>query len=231
MYNYCNSTDTVKSGVTWTKKQLKNVELDMPIFIDIEDSSIKNLGKTKLTNIAKTFCENLKSEFDVGVYANLDWFKNYLNIEDLQKYKIWLAQWSDKHTADFTVNLWQYSSKGKVNGISGNVDLNKCLVCEPIEDNKNQMTGQTVEYEKGKVYETLVDLKVRKGAGTNYSQKKYSELTEDGKKNAYKQELAVLKKGTKVTCKSVTKKKNGDIWLKIPSGYIAGYYQGKVYVN
>ena len=38
-------------------------------------------------------------------------------------FKIWLAQWNDKPTANFPINYWQYSSKGNVHGIQGNVDL------------------------------------------------------------------------------------------------------------
>ena len=68
----------------------------------------------------------------------------------------------------------------------------------------------------GKTYTTGVDLNVRTGAGTNYSIKKYSELTEDGKKHAYKQTNAVLKKGTRVTCLE-TKIENNNIWIRIPS--------------
>ena len=82
----------------------------------------------------------------------------------------------------------------------------------------------------GKTYTTGVDLNVRTGSGTNYSIKKYSELTEDGKKHAYKQINAVLKKGTRVTCQEIRQVGN-DIWIRIPSGWIASYYNGKIYVK
>lgn len=85
-------------------------------------------------------------------------------------------------------------------------------------------------YKIGKVYTLQVDLKVRAGTGTSARQKLYIELTADGKKHAYNQKYAVLKKGTKVTCKDVLK--NGkDIWLQIPSGYVAGFYQENVYIK
>ena len=85
-------------------------------------------------------------------------------------------------------------------------------------------------YKIGKVYTLQVDLKVRAGTGTSARQKLYSELTADGKKHAYNQKYAVLKKGTKITCKDILK--NGkDIWLRIPSGYVAGYYQSKEYIK
>lgn len=230
VYNYCKSSNTVISGANWCLQQLRNKQIDYPIFIDMEDKAINGLSKNELTEQCIQFCNFFKVKgYKSGIYANKSWFNTKLDINKLLEYKIWLAEWNGKenHTADFKVDLWQYSSKGKVNGINGNVDMNYCL-CN--EENQETQTGQVKNYEVGKTYILQVDLKVRAGAGTNYRQKKYSELTADGKKNAYNQTLAVLKKGTKITCKEVIN--NGsDIWLKIPSGYIAGYYQNKVYVN
>lgn len=85
-------------------------------------------------------------------------------------------------------------------------------------------------YKKGKVYTLQVNLFVRYGAGKNFDIKKYNELTEDGKKHAIKQDLAVLKKGTRVTCLS-TYTENNNIWLQIPSGFVAGKYQGKDFIK
>ena len=96
---------------------------------------------------------------------------------------------------------------------------------------QEKITGTAkVKFVVGKTYTTQVNLKVRTGAGTDKSQKKTSQLTEDGQKNALKQELAVLKKGTKVTCKAV-KNIDDEVWIQIPSGWIAVYYDKKQYVK
>ncbi len=97
---------------------------------------------------------------------------------------------------------------------------------------QEKITGITnkIKFTVGKTYTTQVNLKVRTGAGTDKSQKKTSQLTEDGQKNALKQELAVLKKGTKVTCKAV-KNIDDEVWIQIPSGWIAAYYDKKQYVK
>lgn len=87
-----------------------------------------------------------------------------------------------------------------------------------------------VSYNVGSVYTLTADLKVRTGAGTSYAQKKRSQLTASGRKNAYGGTYAVLKKGTKVTVQQV-KKVGSDIWVKIPSGWIAGYYNNNIYVK
>ena len=86
-------------------------------------------------------------------------------------------------------------------------------------------------YIKGTVYTLQVDLNVRENAGTEYKIKKFNHLTIDGKKHAYILENAVLKKGTKVTCLKECKDKKGNIWLQIPSGFIAGFYENKIYVK
>ena len=72
-------------------------------------------------------------------------------------------------------------------------------------------------------------MKVRKGAGTNYSAKTHWLLTRDGQKHD-KDGDGALDKGTKITCKAV-KKVGNDTWIKTPSGWIAAIYNGKIYVK
>lgn len=84
-------------------------------------------------------------------------------------------------------------------------------------------------YKVGTTYTLAADaLRVRTGAGTNYAAKSYSQLTANAKQNAYSN--GCLKKGTRVTCQEV-KTVGSDIWIRIPSGWIAAYYQGEKYVN
>lgn len=85
-------------------------------------------------------------------------------------------------------------------------------------------------YTLGQVVTTQVDLKVRDGAGTNSRWKLKSELSADGQKHAKNSTNAVLKAGTKATIKEI-KEIGADIWIRIPSGWIAGYYNNKVYVK
>ena len=128
VYNYCNCEETIKSGAEWTIKQLKDRSINLPIYIDMEDGSIKDLGKEKLTNMViayNTVIEN--AGYWAGVYANLDWFKNYLNKDQLvPRYTSWIAHYGvspDKYKGQY--DMLQYTSSGKVSGIKGNVDLNE----------------------------------------------------------------------------------------------------------
>lgn len=84
-------------------------------------------------------------------------------------------------------------------------------------------------YKVGNTYTVNVDaLTVRTGAGTNYKAKTKSQLTADGQKHANGN--GCLINGTRVTCQA-TKSVGSDIWMQIPSGWIAAYYNGKKYVK
>lgn len=93
-------------------------------------------------------------------------------------------------------------------------------------------TSSSVKYQVGKVYKTQVILKVRSGPGTNYSQKTYNQLTKNAQSNAYASGVNknCLKAGTEVTCLE-TKNVGNDVWVRIPSGWIAGYYNKQWYVK
>ena len=237
VYIYSKSTKAAKAGAEWILKQIKGKDFDMPIYCDMEDSTIAGLGKTTLTAITDAFNEVIrKGGYRVGIYANLDWFKNKLNAS-VKQYYTWIAHYTsgtDKYKGEY--QMWQNSSKGKVNGIKGNVDtnylyediFNKPATTQPVKPTPTAPSVPT--YKVGNTYTLQKDLNVRKGAGTDYAQKKRSELTADGKKHAKLGIYAVLKKGTRVTCKA-TKKVGSDVWIQTPSGWLAAYYKGNKYIK
>ena len=93
----------------------------------------------------------------------------------------------------------------------------------PSQSDSQYVTGQT--------YTINSDLYIRQSAAG--SKKKFEKITENAKENAFSDEdgYAILKNGTRVTCKGTTKK-NGQIWMKIPSGYIiAKKASGQIYIE
>ena len=127
VYNYCNCEDTAKAGANWALQHLQGKSLELPVYIDMEDSSITELGKDKLTNICIAFNTTIEQAgFWAGVYANLNWYNNYLNKDTIKsKYTTWIAHYTsgdNKYEGEY--DIWQNSSSGKINGISGNVDTN-----------------------------------------------------------------------------------------------------------
>lgn len=104
--------------------------LDFPVFYDLEWSNQRKLGKQAIENIAVAFLTRMKKAgYKVGIYCNLDWYNNALS-DALKKYDCWIARYPANDNGSVQERLrptvgvgWQYSSKGKVSGISGNVDM------------------------------------------------------------------------------------------------------------
>lgn len=126
LYSYANTIEGAKAEAKNCLEFIKNKKFDLPIFYDLEDANTTGkASKQTITEMAKIFCEEIiKAGYQAGVYANLNWFTNKMNVNELEKYNIWIAQWgTEKHSAKFKVDIWQYTSKGKIKGINGNVDL------------------------------------------------------------------------------------------------------------
>ena len=107
---------------------VKGYNLTYPIFLDVEASGGRadGISPSTRTAVCKAFCQTIQnSGYKTGIYANKTWFNEYMDTPSLTGYKIWLAQYAATPTYNRTrYDMWQYSSKGKVTGIGGNVDMN-----------------------------------------------------------------------------------------------------------
>lgn len=96
---------------------------DLPLYIDLEDSKLSKYANT----VAQAFIAKIKAlGGKAGVYANLNWWNNYLAKTAPLSFAMWLADWGNTihYKPKNYVGMWQYSSSGKVKGISGRVDMN-----------------------------------------------------------------------------------------------------------
>ena len=106
---------------------VKGYNISYPIFLDVESSGGRGDGISKETRTAvcRAFCQTIKnSGYAAGIYANKTWLNERIDSGQLGAYRIWLAQYASKPTYAGRYDIWQYSSKGQVSGIKGNVDLN-----------------------------------------------------------------------------------------------------------
>lgn len=122
---------TIKENAASTVNNIRLAGLDMTdtmIFADLEYDTWKKNGETctkeRCSAYTKEYLEDLK-EFGcekLGIYANIDYWRNYYTDELKKKYPLWLADYAGN--PDFTCIMQQYTSSGAVAGIAGNVDMN-----------------------------------------------------------------------------------------------------------
>jgi GH25 family lysozyme M1 (1,4-beta-N-acetylmuramidase) len=130
IYNYANNENAARSGAEWALDKLANIDLELPVYFDIEDPTLMNLGKTANTNLCIAFNTVIEdnSDYWAGVYASLDWFNNRLHKDIIKaKYTTWIAHVeypNDQDKYNGYYDMFQYSWKGRIGGISGNVDMN-----------------------------------------------------------------------------------------------------------
>lgn len=78
-----------------------------------------------LADACISFCERVKSAgYTPMIYQNKNTTMFKLDLPKLQDYDFWLAEYGDEPTYYYDYQMWQYSSTGKVPGISGEVDMN-----------------------------------------------------------------------------------------------------------
>ena len=131
-YTQAINTDEAIKEAQFVLERVEKYNIRYPIYVDTETSSGKNgradnLSRTARTQIIKAFCNEIrKNGYKAGVYASKSWFENQLTASELSDYEIWVAQYNSACTYTGIYDMWQYTSKGRVAGITGNVDMDTC---------------------------------------------------------------------------------------------------------
>lgn len=178
VYHFCYATSAA-GAIEEAKSCLTNIEKaglakkDIVVFFDFEYDSVKKaaeagvtLGKAECIAFTKAFCNHVESQgYTAGVYSNLDYYKNMYDKETLAKYVYWLADYTGD--PDVACTYHQYTSSGKVSGISGNVDMNYYYGAEKKEEAKMGKTRAAVvdlvnswigKKESDGSYKTIIDI-------------------------------------------------------------------------
>ena len=134
-YSYADSVADAQKEAAACLACIAGKQFDFPVYYDLEESSTAALGKDTCTQIAQTFCAAMEQAgYWAGVYANTNWFTNYLNFDPLAaKYTIWLADYREAYNTTLKRDMHQYTSTGSVAGVNGNVDCNRCTRDFPAE--------------------------------------------------------------------------------------------------
>lgn len=129
IYSYATSMAQIESEAQHVLRLVKGYKLSYPIYLDLEEPGTQAGAVER----AKRFGDIIEAAgYWCGIYANLNWWNNYL--PGLDRFTKWVAQYNSQ--CEYTganKDIWQYSSTGRVAGIAGNVDMNECYRDFPTE--------------------------------------------------------------------------------------------------
>lgn len=206
-YSYADSAEDAVKEARVCMEVIKGKKFEYPIYFDLEEQSQFAKGTSFCDSIIKAFYGELeKNSYLAGLYCSTYYLNNFVSNNVAGKYPLWVAQYNYRCT--YTANkygIWQYSSEGKVNGISDNVDMDYCYVDYPSVVKNGGYNGykKPVTAEKKTVTQLakeVIEGKWSKGderkqklteAGYNYSavQKRVNELCEKMKIDEVAQEV------------------------------------------
>lgn len=146
VYRFCYAlnVDQARKEAREVLETLNGRYLEMGVWLDLEWSKLRALGSAKVKEIAKAWMQVIRDAgYECNIYCNRDWFKNVCGGLDAE---YWVARYPIEDNGTMKSSLkpnvgeigWQYSSKGRVPGISGNVDMDvwygELVVMTPEEE-------------------------------------------------------------------------------------------------
>lgn len=146
-YSYADSIENVKKEAELCIKTLKGKRFDLPVYFDLEEQSQLKKGSAFCTQAVQTFCEAIADAgYTPGLYMSRSPLTEYISPEVRNRYELWVAEYGSstcKYDGDY--GMWQYSSSGKVSGISGSVDVNFRYVSKYTSLANQVYTGKALE--------------------------------------------------------------------------------------
>ena len=109
---------------------IRNYPVTYPVvfdweFIDGQQARTDEIEGERMTECAKTFCELVRAGgYTPMVYFNQEQGYLYYQLDQLDEFSFWLAEYDEKPDFYYDFEMWQYTHTGTVPGIQGNVDLN-----------------------------------------------------------------------------------------------------------
>lgn len=112
--------------------QIEPYHLDCPVVYDVEKTSsagrMNAISVEERTKLTKLFCQTIEGAgYTPMIYHNTEMGALLIDIAQLEDYDKWYASYSSKMFYPYEYKIWQYSDKGKIQGIKTDVDLNICF--------------------------------------------------------------------------------------------------------
>ena len=123
-YSVDNTEELMKQHCAELAEALKGKQIDLPVAYDFEKwKGFQNLkmNSSDLNNMFYLFCSEMqKYGYEPMIYANPYFLRNWFKPGG---YKIWLADWKTSPSYEGTIHFWQFSAKGRIDGINADVDV------------------------------------------------------------------------------------------------------------
>lgn len=124
------NVEEAKEEAEFVIQNLADYDVACPVVFDVEriaggKGRADQISKEERTAVTIAFCEAVKAAgYTPMIYGNVVCFTQLLDMTQLNDYEKWYAFYDDYMYMPYDVSCWQYTEKGRVNGISNNVDLN-----------------------------------------------------------------------------------------------------------
>lgn len=131
-YSYAATVEDARREADICLEVIKGKQFEYPIYFDLEEQSQFAKGRTFCSDLVKAFCDRLeKAGYFAGLYISRSPLQQYISADVAKRYALWIAEYGSKCNYNGTYGIWQYSSTGRVNGISGSVDMDISYVNYP----------------------------------------------------------------------------------------------------
>ncbi|HAJ98248.1 MAG TPA: glycoside hydrolase [Ruminococcus sp.] len=132
-YSYAVSESEAVQEANAFLQIVKGKQFEYPLYFDIEEKKQFSLGREKCSAMARAFCETLENAgYYAGIYSSKSHLETHLTNEVRQRFAVWVAHYGVSQTSySGQFGMWQKSSTGHVDGISGDVDLDECYIDYP----------------------------------------------------------------------------------------------------
>lgn len=133
IYSYALTPAMAIGEANHVLRLVEGYKMAYPVYYDLEDEkTTATLSNEEIANITKAFADTMEAnKYYVGVYANLYWWNEILTSPMYERYARWIARYASELNYAGDYGMWQYTDKGRVNGIVGDVDLNYGYVDYP----------------------------------------------------------------------------------------------------
>lgn len=123
-YSYAVNADQALEEAKCFCRAIKGKQFDYPVAFDIEDKTQTSLSATTIGDIITTFCGYMEKQgYYVQLYSYVSFLTNKVPASVRQKYDCWIANFDiAKPDYNGTYGMWQYTSSGKIPGITGKCD-------------------------------------------------------------------------------------------------------------